>query len=152
MGARKELAPRSRPRGDEYYTPPEVFEALGLTFDLDVCAPRGGIPWIPARRYYSMDDDGLAQPWQGRVWMNPPYSRPRLWAEKFIAHRHGITLINQGKSTWYLKLWAYADAMAMPFTNLVFVGGAVFPPLIFAAFGDECVDALHRVGVVRVRT
>jgi hypothetical protein len=28
----------------EWYTPPEIFEALGLTFDLDPCAPPGGLP------------------------------------------------------------------------------------------------------------
>ena len=35
---------------DDVYSPPHVFERLGLTFDLDVCAPKGGLPWIPAKR------------------------------------------------------------------------------------------------------
>jgi hypothetical protein len=26
---------------DEWYTPPEIFDALGLTFDLDPCSPGG---------------------------------------------------------------------------------------------------------------
>lgn len=59
---------------DDYYTPKDVFDALGLEFDLDVSAPPGGVPWVPAKRYYTLEDDGLTQPWFGRVWMNPPYS------------------------------------------------------------------------------
>src|ERR1700749_4562127 len=50
----------------EWYPPPGIFEALGLEFDLDPCAPPGGLPWIPAKRFLSIEDDGLTQPWEGR--------------------------------------------------------------------------------------
>lgn len=30
------------------------------------------------RRFFSVDDDGLAQRWSGRVFLNPPYSHPHL--------------------------------------------------------------------------
>lgn len=34
-------------------------------------------------RYFTLDDDGLAQSWTGeRVWCNPPYSAMRAWVEK----------------------------------------------------------------------
>ena len=36
---------------DDYYTPAWVFERMGIEFDLDVAAPPGGIPWIPAKRF-----------------------------------------------------------------------------------------------------
>lgn len=52
---------------DDYYTPAWVFERMGVEFDLDVCAPPGGIPWIPAKRYFTQEDDGLSQPWDGLV-------------------------------------------------------------------------------------
>jgi hypothetical protein len=71
---------------DDHYTPAWIFETLDLTFDLDVAAPPGGIPWIPARRYYTMEDDGLAQPWNGLVWMNPPYSNATPWVNRFLEH------------------------------------------------------------------
>jgi hypothetical protein len=64
--------PQTEMTSDDYYTPPWIFETLGLTFDLDVASPPGGIDWIPARRYFTIADDGLSQPWQGFVWMNPP--------------------------------------------------------------------------------
>jgi hypothetical protein len=136
---------------DDYYTPREVFDALGLRFDLDVCAPPGGVPWVPADRYYTLEEDGLTQPWEGRVWMNPPYSHVTPWARRFIAHGHGVALLSHAKSAWHPVLWEAADAVAFPFRYFDFIGGSISLPVWFAAFGDECVEALHRVGIVRTR-
>jgi phage N-6-adenine-methyltransferase len=34
-------------------------------------------------RYFTLEHDGLAQPWTGeRVWVNPPFSDMRAWVEK----------------------------------------------------------------------
>ena len=90
---------------DSCYTPPEIFEALAITFDLDVCAPKGGLPWIPAKKSYSKDEDGLTSPWFGRVWMNPPYSKPLPWVEKFIVHGNGIALLPTSQGKWMDMLW-----------------------------------------------
>lgn len=57
---------------DEWYTPREVFSALGMDFDLDPCSPGSG-HWVPARRQFTKTDDGLSRPWRGRVFMNPPF-------------------------------------------------------------------------------
>jgi hypothetical protein len=59
-------APQSRDRDTpvDWYTPPEIFTALGLEFDLDPCAPpRPAASWIPANVRYSLPQDGLALPW-----------------------------------------------------------------------------------------
>lgn len=143
--------PQTEKTADDYYTPKHVFDALGLRFELDVAAPPGGVPWVPAERYYTKEDDGLAQPWAGRVWMNPPYSEATVWVRRFIEHRHGVALLGHAKSAWHPTLWAAADAVAFPFRYFDFVGGSIMLPVWFAAFGDECVDALQRVGVVRYR-
>lgn len=136
---------------DDYYTPREIFDALGIRFDLDVAAPPGGVPWVPADRFYTMEDDGLSKPWEGRVWMNPPYSKATPWVRRFIDHGNGIALMCHAKSAWHPELWAKADAVAVPFHFFNFVGGSVMLPVWFAAFGETCVEALQRVGVVRYR-
>lgn len=77
---------------DDCYTPRWVFDAMGLQFDLDVAAPPGG-PWhVPAARYFTAEDDGLAQPWDGLVWCNPPYSNFRPWAERWAVHDCGVLM------------------------------------------------------------
>lgn len=138
---------------DDYYTPAWVFDRMGIEFDLDVCAPPGGIPWIPAKRYYTQADDGLVQPWKGRVWMNPPYSHATAWVNKFIEHANGVCLVNHAKSRWHNRLWAACDGAAITPEYFDFVGGpnggSMFVPVWFAAFGGECVDAIGRLGVVR---
>jgi hypothetical protein len=44
-----ELAVPSEP--ENWYTPPEYFKAIGLTFDLDPCSPGPG-HWVPALKIY----------------------------------------------------------------------------------------------------
>jgi hypothetical protein len=77
---------------DDCYTPRWVFDAMGLEFDLDVAAPVGG-PWhVPCKRYYTAEDDGLLQPWDGLVWCNPPYSSMKDWAPRWFAHPTAVLM------------------------------------------------------------
>jgi phage N-6-adenine-methyltransferase len=71
----------------EWPTPPHIIaatvETLG-TIDLDPCASEAGR--VPAAAFHTVDDDGLAQPWTGRVYMNPPYGRViGDWTSKLAA-------------------------------------------------------------------
>jgi hypothetical protein len=141
---------------DDYYTPPEVFEALGLRFDLDVCAPHGGISWIPADRHYTIDEDGLAQPWSGRVWMNPPFSNSTPWVDKWIEHANGIALVPTSRAQWWGRLWnseaAIAHPVSTPMFRFVTPSGQrknIYMPIVFAALGQENTEALARLGRVR---
>lgn len=140
---------------DDYYTPKWVFDAMGITFDLDVCAPPGGIPWIPADRYFTKADDGLAQPWEGRVWMNPPFSDPSRWIAKFIEHRHGVALVPMAASRWFRRLWDCDAPMTLygEQDRAVFArndGERGIPTRVaLFAFGPECVEAISHLGVVR---
>jgi len=139
---------------DDYYTPAWVFERMGIEFDLDVCAPPGGVGWLPAARFLTQEDDGLATPWTGRVWMNPPYSNTTPWADRFIEHGNGVALVPHSRSAWWGRMWSSAPAIADA-GMFRFVRAAdgklenVFMPVVFAAFGDECVEAIGRLGVVR---
>ena len=142
---------------DDYYTPAWLFNLMAIRFDIDVCAPPGGVSYIPAERYYTKADDGLSQPWTGRVWMNPPYSNSAPWVWRFITHRHGIALVQHCRTRWHSTLWREADGLAdpnqddMPLFQFMKNGkpSNVYMPVVLVAFGDECVDAISRVGVVR---
>lgn len=60
----------------EWYTPRHVVEAVARALgaiDLDPCAEAARS--VPAGRHLTEEDDGLAQEWNGRVYMNPPYGR-----------------------------------------------------------------------------
>ncbi len=98
-------APQVQRTTDDYYTPKWLFERLATRFSIDVASPPEGIPWIPADRYFTMADDGLKQPWDGLVWMNPPYSNPSPWVARFIEHNNGIALLPFSKSKWCQSLW-----------------------------------------------
>lgn len=45
----------------DIHTPPYIFEGILLTFDLDPASPLSG-PVTPARRHYTPEQGGLAQP------------------------------------------------------------------------------------------
>lgn len=142
---------------DDYYTPSYIFEALGLKFDIDVCAPPGGIPWIPAARSFSIIDDGLEQDWAGQlVWMNPPYSKPTPWMNKFIANGNGVALICTSKAAWFNTLWAAADGILsmdpkMKFSTPFGEPKGIFMPTFLFAIGHKNVEAMKQSGLGHVR-
>lgn len=79
----------------EWYTPPTIIQALG-EFDLDPCTSQ--VAWDfnhSAKKYYTMEDDGLSKEWDGRIWMNPPYSQPTItqFMERMAIHNNGIALL-----------------------------------------------------------
>ena len=95
---------------NEWYTPPEVFEALGCSFDLDVAAPEAATH-VPAERF--VHSQSLAREWRGFVWMNPPFGgRNSLapWLDKFFDHDNGIALTpDRTSAPWFQAAWKRAD-------------------------------------------
>ncbi|MGB6299523.1 MAG: DNA N-6-adenine-methyltransferase [Rivularia sp. (in: cyanobacteria)] len=74
---------RKKKSSDRWYTPPYIVELVAQVLgkiDLDPCADDG--KHISCKRHYTEDTDGLAKEWEGRVFMNPPYSQPGVWMEK----------------------------------------------------------------------
>ena len=141
---------------DEWYTPKFVFDGLGIEFDIDVCSPIGGTGIVPAKKFYSIEDDGLASAWGGVVWMNPPYSKPTPWIDKFLDHNNGVALVPFSKSKWFLNLWeSDADLVALP-PNLKFVrpdgtSKQIFMQCVLAAVGEYPKQALANSGIGIVR-
>ena len=134
---------------DDYYTPRWIFDAAGLVFDMDVAAPVDPTyRSCPARHYLTPLEDGLTQPWNGLVWMNPPYSAARSWVERFVAHRCGLALVLPTRSPWIGPLLQSADAVAL--LNVAFLRpgrdlGTYRTLLLLTACGAQAVDALARV-------
>lgn len=97
---------------DEWLTPPSIIKALG-PFDLDPCSPVNR-PWDTAMRHYTKEQDGLVQPWEGRVWLNPPYGRWTFkWLEKLADHGSGIALTFARTETkgFHAQVWNRAEAV-----------------------------------------
>lgn len=147
---------RSARSTDEWYTPPSVFEALGIEFDLDPAAPKGGVPWIPAARHYARDQDGLTQPWQGRVWLNPPYGRATAaWLGRLADHGDGTALVFARTGTrWFHEQAIRATALCFIAGNLAFVRGdghegtSTAPaPSLLIAYGLPCAVAVSESGL-----
>lgn len=140
---------------DEWYTPPHIFEALGLHFDLDPAAPKGGAPHVPADRHFSIEDDGLSQPWSGRVWLNPPYgSATAQWVQRLARHGDGLALVFARTDTaWAQTAIASASAVCFVTGRLSFIAGrdsddqrghnAAAASMVLA-YGETCADALRR--------
>ena len=141
---------------DDYYTPPFIFQALGVEFDMDVSAPINGVPWIPAKRSLSIIDDGLTTDWVGRVWCNPPYSNPAPWVDKLLKHNNGIALLPMSKSSWFNLVWERCDALLPMSPSIKFVRtdgkiNWIFMPVMLFAFGEANRQALIDSGLGKVR-
>ena len=73
-------------RTEEWTTPRALFATLDATdgFTLDPCATPEN---ATCASFYTKEDDGLAKPWYGHVFMNPPYGATigrwmaKAWAE-----------------------------------------------------------------------
>lgn len=138
---------------DDWYTPRWLFDAAGLVFDVDVAAPvDSSRRTCPAARYLTPLEDGLAVPWSGTVWCNPPFSRPGPWVDRWAAHPSGLILLSATKSASTARLLAAAHAVTF-FTGQFYRpnGGTDHIPwlLVLAARGELAVQALERVAAAR---
>lgn len=139
---------------DEHYSPAWIFDAFGVIFDLDVCAPEGGVPWIPAKKSFSKLDDGLTQDWYGLVYMNPPYSKTTPWVEKFKKHNNGIALMPVTASNWCKDFMQTVEAFCIADQRIYFQHPTKKKKPImwqtgFYALG-EGVEILEKAGIGRV--
>lgn len=79
---------------DLWATPQDFFDRYNerFGFTLDVCASPEN---AKCARYFTKEDDGLAQPWEGICWMNPPYGRViGHWMQKaYESSRAGATVV-----------------------------------------------------------
>jgi len=80
---------------DQWATPQDFFDKCDKEygpFTLDVCADIGN---AKCQKFFSKQDDGLKQKWEGICWMNPPYGRGiGKWLEKaYLSSQQGATVV-----------------------------------------------------------
>lgn len=141
---------------DEWLTPPEIIKALG-SFTLDPCSPGDRRPWDTAATHYDIHVNGLVKPWEGRVWLNPPYGRETAkWLDRLADHGDGVALIFARTETdmFFRHVWERADAILFLRGRLHFhhVDGRraeanAGAPSCLVAYGARNVQALKESGL-----
>ena len=137
----------------EWYTPPGIFNRLRLEFTLDPASPGADkVPWIPAKKHFTIHDDGLKQSWENeRVWLNPPYNQQTAaWVEKFMQeYCTGIMLVFARTDTkWFHDFAINADALCFVKGRIKFYRGDGYQgqgsgaASLLLARGRDCVEAL----------
>jgi hypothetical protein len=142
---------------DEWLTPRHVLAALG-PFDLDPCAPQVR-PWDTAARHYTVMDNGLVQPWEGRVWCNPPYGlEAAQWLARCAAHGNAVALIFARTETrmFFDHVWPKAQGVLFLEGRLYFhhvcgrrASANAGAPSVLVAYGSanaECLKSCTLAG------
>ena len=145
---------RTESTRDDWQTPMSLVSALG-PFDLDPCANCQN-PTRLARRGFTLTDDGLAQTWSGRVWLNPPYGKmARVWVERLANHGNGIALIppRLGSKWFHDVVLETFDGIFFHRGRIAFLDPNTGLPIkgnnadsVFVAYGQANVDALAKSG------
>ena len=99
-----------------WYTPAAFLDVVRETMggiDLDPASHEHAQARIQAAAYFTKEDDGLAQDWHGRVYLNPPYTAGLVdkFADKLIAEytagrvTEAVWLTNNSADTgWFHRL------------------------------------------------
>ena len=118
---------------NEWYTPPQFIESARLvmgSIDTDPASNPIANATVKATRFFTKDEDGLKQKWEGNVWMNPPYAQPLVarFAEKLVAEldagsiTQAIVLVNNATETqWFQTIHRRATAVCFNKARIKFL-------------------------------
>jgi site-specific DNA-methyltransferase (adenine-specific) len=120
---------------NEWYTPRDLFDELNneFKFTLDPCATAEN---AVVNKFYTVEDDGLAQCWENEtVFMNPPYGgNTGAWIEKAQREsQRGATVVclipaATDRSYWHDTIFPYAAQIRFIRGRLKFGNAAVQAP------------------------
>lgn len=114
---------------------------MGGRIDLDPASCEAADQIVRANAYYTAEDEGLTQPWFGRMWINPPYG---YLAPKFVARfaelyarreiepmpiEQAVLLLNAQhmNARWFLAITVYQPIVCLPVGRLRFSGSTHDP-------------------------
>lgn len=129
---------------DEWATPQDFFDDLDreFGFTLDVCADSKN---AKCDHFFTREQDGLVQGWNGVCWMNPPYGRgiTEKWMKKaYEESKKGsliVCLVPSRTDTKWFHNYAIRGEIRFVKGRLKF-GGAKNPapfPSMIVIFGGE---------------
>lgn len=143
-------------QSDDWYTPPHIFDALGIRFDLDPCSPGVG-HWVPADTVYTIDDDGLSLPWSGCAFVNPPFGGRNghvVWLKRFLDHGNGVAVVRAYTSAgWFHDLAVKAETLLFPKGKTKFIrpdgsiGKSPGHGVVLLGMGETANTALENSGL-----
>jgi phage N-6-adenine-methyltransferase len=87
-------SPMMSSKTDLWSTPKEFFNNVNkqFNFTLDVCASPEN---AKCEKFFTKEDNGIMQKWEGVCWMNPPYGKGiGIWIEKaYLSSKLGCTVV-----------------------------------------------------------
>ena len=117
----------------EWYTPTEYLDAARKALgeiDLDPASSVIAQKRVKAKKYYTLEQDGLSKQWAGRVFLNPPYSSNlvgrftgRLCDSFESGHVPAAILLvnNATETTWFQCAAEIAVAICFPKGRIKFI-------------------------------
>jgi phage N-6-adenine-methyltransferase len=112
---------------NEWYTPSEYIESARAVMGeitLDPASSELANTVVKANDYFTIETNGLDKAWQGKIWVNPPYSSDLVskFIDKLIEFcksedvDEGIVLVNNATETkWFQSLIEIASAICFTF-------------------------------------
>jgi hypothetical protein len=111
-------------KNNEWYTPSVYTEAAREVMggiDLDPASKEEANQIVKATTFYTEEQNGLLQPWYGRIFLNPPFYGYRWWCHPqpdwikrlFWEYEHGhveqaiLLCMAAVKQHWFHTLWDY---------------------------------------------
>ena len=153
----------------EYYTPPFIIAAALLvlgTIDLDPASSAAANQRVKATQIFTEADDGLAQEWNGKVWMNHPFSKKgnAKWISKLeqefeSGHVQEALCLTYACTSekWFQPLPQRPQCYLCPRTNYYLPDGTVKKGVtkgsVVTYFGQNVVgftNAFASLGVVKI--
>lgn len=101
---------------NEWYTPEEYIISARVVMgeiDVDPASSKEANSVVKAKKYFTIENDGLKKEWHGSVWMNPPYAQPfiKQFSEKLLNEiekencQEAIVLVNNATDTeWFQNM------------------------------------------------